>query len=330
MANGLGTLTQANAMLYTLYETKSGADFHDITSGSNTSRFSATTGFDAVTGLGSPIVSSLVNDLAVATATSTTTLTTPITIAPVGGSRGGGWGGWGGGGWGGRGWGGWSNGWYSGFGMTAIASGNVPLAGYANSDASASSHFTDPVAGLGVTMAEVGNTTTADSLTRTMPAGTAAMESSALPGRLAPESRQADADSAEELLPTTGNAVPSFVEAPATAPPAASGILATLHSTAVDQIFGDPTTDAAAATVVAIAKRPLTPAEKKSAAPHSIGHAAASGQIEYDAPTSNIVLDEASIAAVVLAWQIRTSSAVSERDRPQARYRRWRQNGDSR
>ena len=68
-------------MIYTLYATKSSTDFHDITSGSNTSRYSAMKGYDAVTGLGSPIVSSLVGDLAMATATSTTTSTTTITIA---------------------------------------------------------------------------------------------------------------------------------------------------------------------------------------------------------------------------------------------------------
>ena len=81
VANGLDTLTQANAMIYTLYMTGgSSTDFHDVTSGSNTSRFSAMKGYDAVTGLGSPIVSSLVTDLAKATATSTTPSTTTITI----------------------------------------------------------------------------------------------------------------------------------------------------------------------------------------------------------------------------------------------------------
>ena len=69
------------------------ADFHDMTSGSNTGRYSAAKGYDGVTGMGSPIVNSLVTDLATATATSTTTSTTTITIAPVGSSRGGGGGG---------------------------------------------------------------------------------------------------------------------------------------------------------------------------------------------------------------------------------------------
>ena len=76
----LGTLTQANATIYTIYATKSSQDFHDVTSGSNTSRYSATKGYDAVTGLGSPIVSSLVADLGKATATTGTKATVTIAI----------------------------------------------------------------------------------------------------------------------------------------------------------------------------------------------------------------------------------------------------------
>ena len=125
VANGLSTLTQANAMIYTLYATRSSQDFYDVTSGRNTSGFSAMKGYDAVTGLGSPIVSSLLGDLTKATATSTgTTSTTKITIGNnqgLGGWGGfGGWGGWGGpGGWGGYGggWGGYGGGW-GGFRMT--------------------------------------------------------------------------------------------------------------------------------------------------------------------------------------------------------------------
>ena len=58
----LGSLTQTNAALYALYASYSTTDFHDITSGNN-GRYVAGHGYDAVTGLGSPIVSSLVNDL---------------------------------------------------------------------------------------------------------------------------------------------------------------------------------------------------------------------------------------------------------------------------
>ena len=82
-ANGTATpaLTQANAMIYTISLTKASQDFHDVTSGRNSSGFSATTGYDAVTGLGSPIVSSLVGDLATQTATSGPTSTTKIPSA---------------------------------------------------------------------------------------------------------------------------------------------------------------------------------------------------------------------------------------------------------
>ena len=60
LANGLGTLGAVNSTLYSL--ANSGA-FHDITSGSNGS-YSCGTGYDMVTGLGSPDVSKLVNVLA--------------------------------------------------------------------------------------------------------------------------------------------------------------------------------------------------------------------------------------------------------------------------
>ena len=65
VASGLSTLTLGKRVIYTLYMT-------DTTSISTTSPAAATpavtsamTGYDAVTGLGSPIVSQLVNDLAV-------------------------------------------------------------------------------------------------------------------------------------------------------------------------------------------------------------------------------------------------------------------------
>jgi subtilase family serine protease len=95
VAGGLTTLTSANAVIYTLYMTDTTSDFHDVTSGRNTSGYSAAKGYDAVTGLGSPIVSWLVNDLATATATSTKASTTKIVIS--GSSQGtvGGWGPWG-------------------------------------------------------------------------------------------------------------------------------------------------------------------------------------------------------------------------------------------
>jgi hypothetical protein len=102
VANGLGTLSQTNAMLYTIYASRSSQDFHDVTSGRNSGGFSATKGYDAVTGLGSPIVASLLGDLAKATATTTgKNATTTITIGS--GRSSGGWG---------MAWGGsWGSGW---------------------------------------------------------------------------------------------------------------------------------------------------------------------------------------------------------------------------
>ena len=235
VANGLGTLTQANAMLYTLYATKSAADFHDITSGSN-GHYSAAKGFDAVTGLGSPIVNSLVSDLATATATSTTTSTTPITIGPVGSSRGGGGGG-GRGGWGG--WSGWSSGWYSGFGMAAIASSSLSLEAYADAGAGASSPLSDPAAGIGLTMADSGSTPNAVSAAKSLSSETAALQSSTLPGRFGPELRQGDATGSEEYLPSAENTSQPFVDVPSSQVQPALGVSSALHNRAVDQIFGD-------------------------------------------------------------------------------------------
>jgi len=229
VANGLGTLTQANAMLYTLYATKSAADFHDITSGSN-GHYSAAKGFDAVTGLGSPIVNALVSNLAIATATSTTTSTTPITIGPVGGSRGG-WGGWGRGGW--------SSGWYSGFDMTAIASSSLPLEAYADAGAFASSPLSDPAAGIGLTMADSGSTPNAVSAAKSLSSETAVLQSSALPGRFSPESRQSDAAGSEEYLPSAENTWQPFVDVSSSQTQPAAGVSSALHNRAVDQIFGD-------------------------------------------------------------------------------------------
>ena len=59
----LGTLSNGQATLYTL----SAASYHDITSGSN-GGYSAGAGYDAVTGLGSPVASSVIYELATGTA----------------------------------------------------------------------------------------------------------------------------------------------------------------------------------------------------------------------------------------------------------------------
>jgi subtilase family serine protease len=57
-ANGKGSLGNAQSAVYNLPS----SDFHDVTSGSN--GYSATPGYDLVTGLGSPIVNKVVADLA--------------------------------------------------------------------------------------------------------------------------------------------------------------------------------------------------------------------------------------------------------------------------
>jgi hypothetical protein len=231
VANGLGTLTQANATLYTLYATDTTSDFHDVTSGSNTGRYAAAKGYDAVTGLGSPIVKSLVADLATATATSTTTSTTTITIAQVGSSGGGSSGGWGGGGW--RGWGGSRSngpgrGGYGGYRMTALTADEASDA-YADSSVFSASQFTDPSAGLAVTMSDLDQQLTA-----------ASHDSSTRPSRMDPESQQADA-AAEQSLPTIEDALDEvFFGLPAAQPRSTLLASSPLNSQAVDQVFGSP------------------------------------------------------------------------------------------
>ncbi len=258
VANGLGTLTQANAMLYTLYATDSGADFHDITSGSNTGRYSAAKGFDGVTGMGSPIVRSLVTDLASATATSTTTSTTTITIAPVSSSRGGGGGGWGGGGWGGGGWGGggwggggwgggwgggygggfggWSNGWYSQFGMALVSSG-LPSASDASAAASLSEHLASPAAAVAVTMTASADTPTAASPATPISAQAAALALTALSARSEPT--LPDGAAAEEYLPTTEMTWQPLVDTLSSQTRSPTSASSALQDQAVDQVFRD-------------------------------------------------------------------------------------------
>ena len=183
VANGLSTLTQANAMIYTIYDTsgKSAQDFHDVSSGRNTSGFSAMKGYDAVTGLGSPVVSSLVSDLATATATSGPTSTTKITIGTTPGSGGlGGWGGWGGRGVAGadRG-GGWS-GWWSPFGMTASStqpSAPAALPWHPASDSSPALHA-EVAAASQVVVAPITNVSTADLSSSPQPARSTTWEGS--------------------------------------------------------------------------------------------------------------------------------------------------------
>jgi subtilase family serine protease len=84
---GKGSLSNAQAALYTLPR----ADFHDITSGSN--GYSATTGYDVASGLGSPIANLVIRDLvAFGGSTSFTQSAATSTV-----SQGGWWWWWGGG-----------------------------------------------------------------------------------------------------------------------------------------------------------------------------------------------------------------------------------------
>jgi hypothetical protein len=73
-AAGLPSLAQANAALYTIH-TNAPQAFHDIASGNN-GYYSAAAGFDAVTGLGSPVVSTIIADLVNAPTAGTTTTST--------------------------------------------------------------------------------------------------------------------------------------------------------------------------------------------------------------------------------------------------------------
>jgi len=74
VAAGKSTMGFVNPAVYALGESSSyGSDFHDITSGSN-GTYSAGTGYDLVTGWGSPVGQNLINDL---------TNYSPITYSPT-------------------------------------------------------------------------------------------------------------------------------------------------------------------------------------------------------------------------------------------------------
>ena len=97
--NKLGTLGSGEATLYTLQA----ASYHDITSGNN--GYTAGTGYDAVTGLGSPIANLVIQELATGTTGSgkPESTSTGLTVSSDGGGGGGGGhhhgGGFAGGGW---------------------------------------------------------------------------------------------------------------------------------------------------------------------------------------------------------------------------------------
>jgi subtilase family serine protease len=76
--NGLGTLNGRTQALPAIYQA-SAADFHDVTSGNN-GGYSATTGYDEVTGRGSPIANLLVSAL-VGSSGTTVTLNAPTGLS---------------------------------------------------------------------------------------------------------------------------------------------------------------------------------------------------------------------------------------------------------
>jgi hypothetical protein len=95
VANGNSTIGFLNPKIYTIGVGSSyTADFHDIVSGSNPpssgsgSGFNAVTGYDLVTGWGSPNGPNLINTLAGTTSASFTLTATPASVSIVAGSSG--------------------------------------------------------------------------------------------------------------------------------------------------------------------------------------------------------------------------------------------------
>ena len=320
-ANGSATpaLSQANAMIYTISLTKASQDFHDVTSGRNSSGFSATTGYDAVTGLGSPIVSSLVGDLATQTATSGPTSTTKITIGNTGSSGGGG--GFGGGGWGGGGggWGGGGGGWGGGGGRGGWSSWGGAFA---------------ITAGLGQpTVSGVPSVTITDSAM--LPDQSAAMVQAVA----APISTAATSDVAP--APTEARSVVTWERGFGENTPAALYSAGTDEATVV--IFGTPAPDsqlqlglpamlAGQATGTVIAQSTSRESDDAAVMVDGQPQLAPEGTENGDsaatpshsrmqqspadsAATSAVELSGSTIAALVFAWQLRGDSATAEKER---------------
>ena len=87
VANGQPTLGFINPALYSILESSSyNTDFHDITSGSN--GFSATVGYDLVTGIGTPIGAALVTALAGSSGPGFTLSASPSSVSVAPGSSG--------------------------------------------------------------------------------------------------------------------------------------------------------------------------------------------------------------------------------------------------
>jgi subtilase family serine protease len=88
----LNGATQTLPTLYSLYSnsTTYSQNFNDITSGSSSGLYSATTGYDLVTGLGSPKAATLISTLAASTTTTPITTISPPSSGSTGGGGGGG------------------------------------------------------------------------------------------------------------------------------------------------------------------------------------------------------------------------------------------------
>ena len=311
VANGLSTLTQANAMIYTIYDTsatKSAQDFYDVTSGRNTSGFGAVKGYDAVTGLGSPKVSYLVGDLATATLTSGPTSTTKITIGTTQGFGGwgglGGWGGWGGG-WGGR--GGWS-GWWSPFDMTAgsgqlSAPAALPLS--AGSDSSPTLH-TQSAATTQVVVAPI-----ADVSTTYVSSTPREVRSTTWERGLNDSSPGVDytSETDEATAAIFGSSSPDGrlgIDIPATPQSRVAGAVF------VESLPSE--SDDAAAMVDG--QPQLAPEDTESSAPAPVHSQNRTQQPPADVAVGSAVeLSGSTIAALVFAWQLRVDSVAAEKER---------------
>ena len=220
-------------------------DFHDVTSGSNIDGYKAMTGYDAVTGLGSPIISRLVNDLATATATGTTTLTTKIAITKPSSGSSGGWGG--GGGWGSGGSG--SGGWGGQSGRDEWASppsfmtttrfvrrrGWPPIRRLGRP--------IHPRRRLGAMLTDVADATLANSPATNLYRETWTTESLALAGHFGANARQADATAEDEFLPASESAAKFAVDVSPVERQLLLDMTPAALSQAVDYVFSNlPTT----------------------------------------------------------------------------------------
>jgi hypothetical protein len=308
VANGLSTLTQANAMIYTIYATKSSQDFHDVTSGRNTSGFSAMKGYDAVTGLGSPVVSSLLSDLAKATATSTgTTSTTKIVIGSNQGS--GGFGGSGGGGWGG-GWGGGRGGW-GGFHMTAglgLSSSlpTLPLSAASDSSPALQAQAAALAQAAGTPVANV-STTQLSSTPREVRSATW-------------ERSLNDETPSVEYASEADEATGAIFGSSSVDSQLGMNIPVTLQGTVADTIFAESlSTGSDDATATVDGQPQLAPEEAESRAQATTQSQSRTHQLPTDAAASAVELSGSTIAALVFAWQLRVSPAATEVERRQVK-----------